>query len=323
MRPYGKPVHAQGLAVPDPGPERVAGHREAQRRPARAGQVLPHGRDEHRRPDGADAPPRHGRRARASRSGGRTRPTTRCRTRSSRRARSSGSSRSARARTRRTRSSRAGSRRRSRRSTPARSCARTASGCPPTSYEAVNALAGSFVSDDIEDYYLNPWELGYGPFVKFDHDFIGREALEQVDREAQRRKVTLAWNSEDLAEIFASVFDPEGDALPVLRPAERELRLVELRLRDRRGGRRRRPLAVHRATARTSAAALSLATVDPEIEVGTELRVVWGEPDGGTRKTTVQPHGQKEVRVIVSPVPYSEVVRESYADGWRTKGAVT
>ena len=29
----------------------------------------------------------------------------------------------------------------------------------PASYEAVNAR-GSFVSDDIEDYYLNPFELG-------------------------------------------------------------------------------------------------------------------------------------------------------------------
>ena len=120
------------------------------------------------------------------------------------------------------------------RSTRASSCARTASGCRATSYEAVNALAGSFVSDDIEDYYLNPWELGYGPFVKFDHDFIGREALEQIDPEAQRKKVTLAWNSEDLAEIFASMLRPGGRALPVLRPAERQLRLVQLRLRDRR-----------------------------------------------------------------------------------------
>ena len=41
------------------------------------------------------------------------------------------------------------------------------------------AIGGSFVSDNIEDYYLNPWELGYGGFVKFDHDFHGREALER------------------------------------------------------------------------------------------------------------------------------------------------
>jgi vanillate/3-O-methylgallate O-demethylase len=68
--------------------------------------------------------------------------------------------------------------------------------------------------------------------------------------------------------------------------------------------------------------ALSLATVDPEIEFGTELRVVWGEPDGGSRKSTVQPHRQKDVRAIVSPVPYSEVVRTSYAEGWRAAGVV-
>ena len=59
---------------------------------------------------------------------------------------------------------------------------------PATSYEAWNALAGSFVSDAIEDYYLNPYELGYGHMVKFDHDFIGREALEALDPERQRRR---------------------------------------------------------------------------------------------------------------------------------------
>jgi vanillate/3-O-methylgallate O-demethylase len=32
----------------------------------------------------------------------------------------------------------------------------------------------------------------------------------------------------------------------------------------------------------------------------------------------VLPHRQKEVRVVVSPVPYSEVARTSYAKGWRT-----
>ncbi|HEY1154686.1 MAG TPA: aminomethyl transferase family protein, partial [Arthrobacter sp.] len=78
---------------------------------------------------------------------------------------------------------------------------------PATSYEAVNALAGSFVSNSIEDYYLTPWELGYGSFVKFDHDFIGRDALQQIDPARQRKKVTLAWNDEDLARIWASFLD--------------------------------------------------------------------------------------------------------------------
>src|SRR5256885_3232390 len=60
--------------------------------------------------------------------------------------------------------------------------------------------------------------------------------------------------------------------------------------------------------------ALSLATVRPDIPLGTELRVVWGEENGGTRKTTVEPHRQIEVRAIVSPAPYSRMVRETRSE---------
>ncbi|CAN5486881.1 hypothetical protein BH09PSE4_BH09PSE4_04030 [soil metagenome] len=51
------------------------------------------------------------------------------------------------------------------------------------------------------------------------------------------------------------------------------------------------------------------------------MKVVWGEPNGGTRKTTVEPHKQIEVRAVVSPVPYSRTAREQYAEGWRTEKA--
>jgi vanillate/3-O-methylgallate O-demethylase len=67
-------------------------------------------------------------------------------------------------------------------------------------------------------------------------------------------------------------------------------------------------------------ALLSLGSVDPDIEIGTELKLVWGEEGGGSRKTTVEPHKQTEIRVVVSPVPYSRIAREQYADGWRTTG---
>ena len=53
---------------------------------------------------------------------------------------------------------------------------------PANGYEATGSIAGSFVSDNIEDYYVTPYELGYGPFVKFDHDFIGADALEEDRR---------------------------------------------------------------------------------------------------------------------------------------------
>ena len=63
---------------------------------------------------------------------------------------------------------------------------------------------------------------------------------------------------------------------------------------------------------------LSLGIVDPDIKIGTEVTLVWGEEGGGTKKITVEPHKQLEIRAIVSPVPYSKVARETYAEGWRT-----
>jgi vanillate/3-O-methylgallate O-demethylase len=63
---------------------------------------------------------------------------------------------------------------------------------------------------------------------------------------------------------------------------------------------------------------LSLGILDPDIETGSEVTLVWGEEGGGTKKTTVERHRQVEIRAVVSPVPYSKVVRETYAEGWRT-----
>jgi vanillate/3-O-methylgallate O-demethylase len=64
---------------------------------------------------------------------------------------------------------------------------------------------------------------------------------------------------------------------------------------------------------------LSLGVVDPDVEAGNEVTLVWGEEGGGTKKATVERHKQIEIRAVVSPVPYSEVARKSYAEGWRTQ----
>jgi vanillate/3-O-methylgallate O-demethylase len=188
---------------------------------------------------------------------------------------------------------------------------------PAAGYEATNALAGSFVSDDIEDYYLNPWELGYGPFVKFDHEFVGRDALEQIDAETQRKKVTLAWDGEDMAKLFASLFDTDEDPyqffdLPIANYGSSNFDSVLDDDGNVIG------FSMFTGYSANEKRALSLATVNAEVELGSEVHVVWGEPDGGTHKKTVEPHRQFTARAIVSPVPYSETARLTYAEGWRT-----
>jgi syringate O-demethylase len=52
--------------------------------------------------------------------------------------------------------------------------------------------------------------------------------------------------------------------------------------------------------------------VDTDVELATEVTLVWGEEGGGSRKPVVERHAQTEIRAIVSPVPYAEVVRASY-----------
>src|ERR1700691_592114 len=74
------------------------------------------------------------------------------------------------------------------------------------SYEATASLGGSFYRNNITNYYLTPYDLGYGPFVKFDHDFVGRAALEKMVDHQRRKKVTLVWNGDDIARVFGSLF---------------------------------------------------------------------------------------------------------------------
>lgn len=191
----------------------------------------------------------------------------------------------------------------------------------PDSYEATNALAGSFVSGDIADYYLNPWELGYGSFVKFDHDFHGREALEHLDPATQRKKVTLAWNADDVGKILTSILDTETEGYQFFDIPNANYGSSNYdTILDEDGvtvG-----LSLFTGYSANERRALSLATVNPDIEIGRELRVVWGEPGGGSKKVTVEPHKQTEVRVIVSPAPYSVTARLEYRHGWRsTAGA--
>jgi vanillate/3-O-methylgallate O-demethylase len=186
---------------------------------------------------------------------------------------------------------------------------------PAASYEGTGSLGGSFDSSNIEDYYMSPYALGYGPFVKFDHDFIGREALEKMAGTPQRKKVTFAWDAEDVVKVWASMLE-SGDTykyidLPLSNYASASYDKV---LRDGKTV----GFSMFSGYSYNERSMLSLGVVDPDVEVGSEVRIVWGEAGGGTQKATVERHKQIEIRAIVSPVPYSKVARETYAKGWRT-----
>jgi vanillate/3-O-methylgallate O-demethylase len=189
---------------------------------------------------------------------------------------------------------------------------------PATSYEGTGSLGGSFDSSNIEDYYMSPYALGYGPFVKFDHDFIGREALEKMSGKPHRKKVTFAWNTEDIFKAFASMFEP-GDPF----------KYIDMPLSNYASASYDKVLSAGKTVgvsmfsgySYNERSMLSLGVVDAEVPLGAEVKIVWGEAGGGSRKTTVERHKQMEIRAVVSPTPYSKVVRETYAKGWRTAQA--
>ena len=75
---------------------------------------------------------------------------------------------------------------------------------PANGYEGSASIGGSFSSQRIEDYYFTPWDLGYGNYVKFDHDFIGRDALERMAEGEHRQKVTLALDDDDVTRTIGT-----------------------------------------------------------------------------------------------------------------------
>ncbi len=190
---------------------------------------------------------------------------------------------------------------------------------PASGYEGTGSIGGSFVSDNIEDYYLTPYELGYGPFVKFDHDFIGREALEKMvqEKRPQRKKVTFEWNGEDLGKVIASLFDRNSEPckffdLPIANYASSSYDAVTMNGKTV-------GFSMFTGYSHNERCGLSLGVVDANINDGDVLTLVWGEENGGTKKPTVERHKQCEVRVKVAPVPYSRDAREGYHQGWRTR----
>jgi syringate O-demethylase len=191
---------------------------------------------------------------------------------------------------------------------------------PATGYEGSASIGGSFVSEDIEEYYFTPWDLGYGSYVVFDHEFVGREALEAIAGRDHRKKVTLALDDEDVTRTIGTMFQHDERAKFIDWPSA----VYSMHQFDR--------VTVDGETVGVSTwigyssnegKMLTLAVLDAEhAEPGTEVTFVWGEEDGGTAKPTVEPHVQVEIRAVVSPVPYVEAVRTSYAPGgWRASHA--
>ncbi|OZC59759.1 hypothetical protein CH267_06580 [Rhodococcus sp. 06-621-2] len=155
------------------------------------------------------------------------------------------------------------------------------------------SLCGSFQSDSLDDYLLSPVALGWGKSIKFDHDFVGREALEREVAAPTRVRVTLEFDRTDILDIYASLFD-QGEVYKFL-DIPHQQRWVAWTDRIQNAEGELVGISSVPGYSYFFRKVLTLSYVAPQYsEPGTEVFVVWGDP--GTR--------QKLIRATVAPAPY-------------------
>lgn len=166
-------------------------------------------------------------------------------------------------------------------------------------------LSGSY-SNKLEDRYVNPYELGWGQMVNFNHDFVGKDALMKIRDSAHREMVTLEWDEDDISRIWKSEFQEGQPYAPMDGPEDYlawggfEYRLDQVLS----GG-----TCVGQSSGRIMSwhyrKMLSLASVKPEFaKEGTKVSVLWGDP--GTR--------QIEIGATVARFPYVNEDRNETVD---------
>ena len=167
--------------------------------------------------------------------------------------------------------------------------------------EAIGSLGGSFVSEKVTDYYIDPIEIGYGHLVDWTRDFVGSKAIRAKAADQKRTKVTLVWNQEDAAAAMkSSLFgQPNGAKFidtPLARYATYQYDAI---LHDGRVV----GLARHSGFSSNAGEFLSVSLIDKELsEVGTQVSLLWGEPN--SVRPVVEKHQMHEIRATVAPAPF-------------------
>lgn len=178
---------------------------------------------------------------------------------------------------------------------------------------SLNMRFGGSVGDDLQTRFMTPFDVGWGFLVKFNHEFPGRAALEEIAKNPPRTCVTLEWNAEDVGKVFATRFVPGEEPADDITPLA-DFGIVESMFMGGFEYRADKVLAEGKeigiSTGRIQSyaynAMISLGFISPEYaQEGTELELIWGTP--GTR--------QMPIRVKVARFPYNgDLVRNEDRD---------
>ena len=165
-----------------------------------------------------------------------------------------------------------------------------------------SSLRGS-MGKELAPRYRTVVELGWNKMARFDHDFVGRAAIEAELANPRRKMVTLEWNSADILDIHASQYQPGEHYLPMEEPNHAVGTGLWADRVEKNG--KMAGVSSGRAYSYNDRTMISLCSIDvAHSALGTEVEVVWGEP--GTR--------QKHIRATVTRFPYLNENRNQTVD---------
>jgi vanillate/3-O-methylgallate O-demethylase len=149
-----------------------------------------------------------------------------------------------------------------------------------------------------------------GGLVKFDHDFIGADALkERIERGPRRKKVTLVWDADDMARVVSSAWrdGPKYKYFNMPKARYGLYQMDEVLIGGKRAG-----ISLDCGYIANERKIVSLAVIDEEFSAtDTEVSVVWGE-NPVSSKPVVEPHDQTQIKALVAPAPYGAHARTLY-----------
>jgi glycine cleavage system aminomethyltransferase T len=165
-------------------------------------------------------------------------------------------------------------------------------------------ISGSVDPADTRARMRTPVEVRWHTMARFDHDFVGREALAAEIAHPRRTTVTLRWNSDDVMDTFASLLRPGEPYKPIdlpYAPQRWPMAHADHVLVDG------RPIGYSSGTVYSSTFRefLSHGCIDIEASrIGNEVVVQWGDHGGAI----------KNVRATVARFPYLSEGRNSDLD---------
>lgn len=157
------------------------------------------------------------------------------------------------------------------------------------------AITGSF-DGDWNNLARSPYEMGWSSCIKFDHDFIGRDALEKELENPKQIIVTLELNNDDMTELYASLFQTESDPFEL---SELPMNAYCMIQADKIYSLDGKEIGIETTPGYSYfyRKMLALSFIDAEYSTpGTDVKVLWGSPG----------KPQRYIRAVVQQAPYKQ-----------------